>query len=125
MDEHGFEIDMVRTLVVRYPYILSKSSKELTRFFEIMANQGITEEETMRALLDCPKLISRKDLEHQIKEIQFIFRLYHGITEQEVNDIFRSFPYLYLCEIHKIQKFMGEFRKYRFTKEQIIRVVSH
>ena len=69
MDEHGFEIDMVRTLVVRYPYILSKSSKELTRFFEIMANQGITEEETMRALLDCPKLISRKDLEHQIKEI--------------------------------------------------------
>lgn len=80
MEEHGFEIDMVRTLVIRYPYILSKTSAELTKFFEIMAKQGITEEETMRALLDVPKLISKKDLEHQIKEIQFIFKLYHGIT---------------------------------------------
>lgn len=77
----------------------------------------------MKALLDCPKLISRKDLGKQIKEIQFLFRLYHNINEQEVNQVFRSFPYLYLCEVHKIQKFMGEFRKYRLTKEQILKIV--
>jgi hypothetical protein len=79
----------------------------------------------MRVLLECPKLISKKDLEKQIKEIQFLFRLYHGINEQEVTEIFRSFPYLYLCEINKIQKFMGEFRKYRLTKDQVINVVSY
>lgn len=44
------------------------------------------------------------------------------MSQAEVNEIFRSFPYLYLCEINKIQKFMGEFRKYRFTKEQVIKV---
>jgi hypothetical protein len=51
-----------------------------------------------------------------------LFNLYHQVSQAEVNEIFRSFPYLYLCEINKIQKFMGEFRKYRFTKEQVIKV---
>jgi hypothetical protein len=51
-----------------------------------------------------------------------LFNLYHQVSQAEVNDIFRSFPYLYLCEINKVQKFMGEFRKYRFTKEQVIKV---
>lgn len=95
-------MDAVRTLVVRYPYVLSKSTDEFRKFFETMRAQGLNEEEAMKALLDCPKLISKKDLEKQIKEIQFIFRLYHGFTEQEVNEIFRSFPYLYCCEPNKI-----------------------
>ena len=51
-----------------------------------------------------------------------MFNLYHQVSQAEVNEIFRSFPYLYLCEINKVQKFMGEFRKYRFTKEQVIKV---
>jgi hypothetical protein len=50
----------------------------------------------MRALLECPKLISRKDLGKQIKEIQFLFNLYHQVSQAEVNEIFRGFPYLYL-----------------------------
>lgn len=61
--EKGFEMDALRTLVVRYPYILSKTKEELSKFFEIMKGQGLSEAETMRALLDCPKLISKKDLE--------------------------------------------------------------
>lgn len=84
----------------------------------------MSDEEAMRALLEVPKLISKKDLSKQIKEIQFLFNLYHQISEKEVNDIFRAFPYLYLCEINKVQKFMGEFRKYRMTKDQIVRVCS-
>lgn len=31
----------------------------------------------MKALIDCPKLISIKDFEGKIKEVQFLFRLYH------------------------------------------------
>lgn len=27
-----------------------------------------------------------------------------------------------MCETQKIQKFMGEFRKYNFTKDQVIKV---
>jgi hypothetical protein len=62
-------MDAVRTLVVRYPYVLSKSKEEFKNFFELIKAQGFTDEETMRALLDCPKLISKKDLAKKIKEI--------------------------------------------------------
>ncbi len=51
-----------------------------------------------------------------------MFNLYHQVSQAEVNDIFRAFPYLYLCEINKVQKFMGEFRKYRMTKEQVVKI---
>jgi hypothetical protein len=71
----------VRTLVIRYPYVLSKTKEELEHFFSVMKGQGLTEEETMKALLECPKLISKKDIEKQIKEIQFLFNLYHQISQ--------------------------------------------
>jgi len=122
VDKLGFQLETVRTLVVRYPYVLSKTQAELEHFFTVMKGQGLNEEEAMKALLECPKLVSKKDLEKQIKEIQFLFNLYHQISQQEVNEIFRAFPYLYLCETQKIQKFMGEFRKYNFTKDQVIKV---
>jgi hypothetical protein len=51
-----------------------------------------------------------------------LVNLYHQVSQAEVNDIFRAFPYLYLCEINKVQKFMGEFRKYRMTKEQVVKI---
>jgi hypothetical protein len=117
-------MEAVRTLVVRYPYVLSKSLSDFRVFFDTLRAEGLSDVEIMKALLDCPKLISKKELSKKIKEIQFIFRLYHQINETEVNDIFRNFPYLYCCEHNKLQKFMGEFRKYRFTKEQIIKVCS-
>jgi mTERF len=69
VDKKGFQFDSVRTLVVRYPYVLSKTEEEFNRFFEIMKAQGISDEEAMRCLLEIPKLISRKDLEKNIKEI--------------------------------------------------------
>lgn len=78
----------------------------------------------MRALLESPKLVS-KNLDKQMKEIFFLFNLYHGITEKEVMEIFLSFPYLFCCETKKIQKFMGEFKKYRFTKDQVIKLVIY
>lgn len=56
-------METVRTLVVRYPYVLSKTKKELQSYFDIIKGQGLTEDDAMRALLECPKLISRKDLQ--------------------------------------------------------------
>jgi hypothetical protein len=101
VEKRGFELDAIRTLVVKYPFILSKTTEEFEEFFNLMQSKGVSEEETMRVLLDCPKLIS-KDLEKQMKEIFFIFHLYHQINEQEVLEIFRNFPYLFCCELNKI-----------------------
>jgi len=69
VQEKGFELDTLRTLVVRYPYILSKEIDDFNNFFEIMKTQGLNEQEAMRALIECPKLISKKELSKQIKEI--------------------------------------------------------
>jgi hypothetical protein len=124
VDKKGFSMEALRTLIVRYPYILSKTTEDLSTFFETLKSQGLTEEESMKALLECPKLISKRDLGKQIKELQFLFRLYHGITEQEVTEVFRSFPYLYLCDQTKVQKFLGAFRHYKMTKDQILNMVS-
>lgn len=63
VDKKGFQMDSIRTMAVRYPYVLSKTEEEFTQYFETMKGQGISDEEAMRALLECPKLISRKDLE--------------------------------------------------------------
>jgi mTERF len=70
-------MEALRTLIVRYPYVLSKSVTEVREFFNILKAQGLTDEETMKTLLDIPKLISKKDLDKKIKEIQFLFKLYH------------------------------------------------
>lgn len=62
VDKKGFQLDSIRTLVVRYPYVLSKTEEEFNQYFETLKVQGLTDEDAMRALLECPKLISRKDL---------------------------------------------------------------
>ena len=49
-------------MVVRYPYVISKTTDELKTFFETINAQGLTDEETMKAFLECPKLISKHNL---------------------------------------------------------------
>lgn len=46
-----------------------------------------------------------------------MFNLYHKFTTPEVMEIFKEFPYLFCCDIDKVQRFMAEFKKYRLTKE--------
>jgi hypothetical protein len=36
VDKQGFELETVRTLVIRYPYVLSKTKEELEHFFNVM-----------------------------------------------------------------------------------------
>jgi hypothetical protein len=56
-------MDTLRTLIVRYPYIVSKTREELGQFFTTLKAQGLSEEEVMKALLESPKLISKHHLE--------------------------------------------------------------
>ena len=80
--EKGFEIEVLRTLIVKYPFILGKTPEHLTEYFNLMSQHGLSETEAMSALLECPKLISRDNLSKDMKEIFFMFNLYHGIKEQ-------------------------------------------
>ena len=81
-----------------------------------MKEHGISDEEAMQALLNIPKLISM-NLDKQMKEIIFLFNLYHRFTTEEVMHIFKKFPYLFCCDQEKVQRYMAEFRKYKFTKD--------
>ena len=36
--------------------------------------------------------------------------------------IFKAFPYILCVDTEKIQKFLGEFKKYKFTKDQVVNV---
>lgn len=60
--KYGFSKEMLRTLAVKYPTILSKNEKELVNYFHIMNRHGILKEEAMDYLIQVPKLISQ-DLE--------------------------------------------------------------
>lgn len=40
-------------------------------------------------------------------------------------DVFRFFPYLFCCDTIKMRLFMAQFRKYRFTQEQILHICKH
>jgi len=59
VDKKGFDIDTLRTLVVKYPYIIGKTEENLNDFFKLMASHGLSETETMKVLLECPKLVSK------------------------------------------------------------------
>jgi hypothetical protein len=108
----------MKSIVVKYPVILSKSEEEINKYFDIMASHGIKKDAAMNYLLQVPKLLS-EPLETKIKETIFVFELYHKMTEKDVFEIFRAFPYLFCLQTRKIQLFLGQFKKYRFTHKQI------
>jgi hypothetical protein len=78
----------------------------------------------MKLIFDCPKLVSI-DLEDSIEKTLHLFEMYHQIGQDEVMDVFRVFPYLFCCDTVKMRLFMTQFRKYRFTNQQILHVVSN
>jgi len=39
--------------------------------------------------------------------------------------IYESFPYMMCQDTAKIQRFLGEFKKYRLTKSQVMKVCAH
>ena len=115
-----FDADLVRNFVIKYPPILGKSQDEIKEFFKILSRHGIQTEEAMRILISTPKLISVNKLEDKIKEVAFLFELYHKMTVQDTIKIFRAFPYMYVLRTKKIQRFLGEFKKYKMTRKQIM-----
>lgn len=122
--KYGFDIELVRTLVVKYPFILSKTQEHLESVFQTLEKQGVSRIESIKLIFDCPKLVSI-DLEKNITETLSLFELYHKIKQQEVMDIFRHFPYLFCCDTIKMRVLLAQFRKYRFSNEQILHLCKH
>ena len=112
----GFSKDDVKTVITRYPPILSKTEEEIHQFFSFLQEQGLTKGKAMWSLKEAPRLISI-DMEAQLKEIVFLFELYHNISKKDTIKIFKSFPYLLCVPPRKIQRFLAEFRKYRMTPQ--------
>jgi hypothetical protein len=121
--KYGFDMELVHTLVVKYPFILSKTQDQLDNVFSTLEKQGVSHLESIKLIFECPKLVS-VDLEKSISETLSLFELYHKIKQQEVMDIFRHFPYLFCCDTVKMRTLLSQFRKYRFTNDQILNLVS-
>jgi hypothetical protein len=43
VEKKGFEIDLLRTIVVKYPYILGKSEEHIEKYFSLLGEKGFTE----------------------------------------------------------------------------------
>lgn len=102
IDHYGFNKELVRTLVLKYPTILGKSKASLKYIFDYLKQRkGIEEADTLKLIFEVPALLSI-DLAIKVREIEELFQVYHEITSDEVTEIFRDFPYLYCCPSKKI-----------------------
>jgi hypothetical protein len=48
VEQRKFELDAVRTLIVKYPYILGKTEKELNKYFDTMQAWSVGEKNAMK-----------------------------------------------------------------------------
>ena len=117
--EHHMTETQMRDLIVKYPPFLSKTKEQLNATFNFMSKHGIGKKRGMLLVEECPMLVSMY-LESQFKEAFFLFELYVQMDEKQVIKIFRGFPYMACINSRKLTKFLGEFKKYRFTHEEII-----
>jgi hypothetical protein len=101
IDELGYDKELLKTLVIKFPPILSKDIGHINNVLSIIEAEGFTKQEAVRLVFECPKLLSG-DLATSIKNIQTSFHVYHRITPAQVNDMFKSFPYLYCCNFAKV-----------------------
>ena len=124
VDKYGFNLETVKTLVVKYPAVLSKSPAQIEKIFKLLEDQGIQKFDALKYIFECPRLIS-VNLEEQMKQTFLLFDLYHKIEAERVMEVFKHFPYLFCCDTHKMRLFMAQFRKYRFSQDQIINVCAH
>ena len=117
----GFSMPLVRTLVNRYPPILSKSQDEILSFFKTLQWYGIHKVEATEMLIECPSVFAG-DIEAKLKETVFLFELYIKMSQKDTIRIFRKFPYMICISHRKMQRFLGEFKKYKMTHWQVMNV---
>lgn len=121
--QYGKSREFLRTLILKYPYLLNKSKSHIEGVFSLLATHGIDAAEAVRLTFECPKLFS-VNLSKQMEEIFSLFKMYNNIDTAAVMTMFRGFPYLFCCDLLKTRRFLAEFKKYKMTEQQIVSVVS-
>lgn len=61
------------------------------------------------------------DIKEELKNRHWLFELYCKFEMEDTLKIFKRFPYLLAMDYRKLTLFCGQFKKYRLTKEQIIK----
>ena len=122
-EQLGIELSRVTDLMVRYPAHLSKSVDELKEYLSVMEQYGVDNQEAFELLEECPRLISQKHAD-KIKEQLFFFDLYHKMPQHKYMKIVKGFPYVLCLDQKKLVAFLGQFKKYRFTHHEIIKVAT-
>ena len=113
----------VKDLIVRYPVILQKTEDEFEQFFKVLERHHVPRKDAVNFLFNVPQLISQ-NLELKFKEFIFLFELYLKMEQKDFMKIFRGFPYVMCLDTPKIQRFVGEFKKYRFTVKQVVNLCA-
>ena len=125
IDTMGFNRELIRTLVLRYPTLLNISRGQIEHFFLYMErSKKLDKQEAMQLVFQVPALLNISNIGAKAKEVDELFQIYHEIPSTEVTEVFKAFPYLYCCQTDKLRQFMAQFRKYRLSKEQILNLVS-
>ena len=78
----------------------------------------------MDLMVQVPKLISQ-NLDQKFKDFIFLFNLYHKIEQKNFLKIYINFPYMMCQDTAKIQRFLGEFKKYKLTQQQVMKLCGH
>ena len=79
--KYGFSRELLRTLVVKYPAILSKDVSDIQAVFDTLEKEGISSSESIKLIFECPKLLSI-DLEAKMDRIFYLFDLYSKFTRE-------------------------------------------
>ena len=66
--ELGYDKELLKTLVIKYPAILSKEIDHIKNVLTIIEAEGSTKQEAVKLVFECPKLLSG-DLASNIKTI--------------------------------------------------------
>jgi hypothetical protein len=56
--KHGYTPEFLRTLVVKYPFILSRTKDDIEFTFKTLEENGIERAEAVKLVFDCPKILS-------------------------------------------------------------------
>lgn len=82
--------------------MLSKTGQDLDLTLNMLEKEGISNQEAIKLIFECPKLVSIKNMEGVMDEVFSLFELYHRIERHQVMEIFRGFPYLFCCDTLKM-----------------------
>ena len=58
VEELGYEKELLKTLVIKYPAILSKEIDYIKGTLKVIEGEGFTQEEAVKLIFECPKLFS-------------------------------------------------------------------